>query len=247
MIIDSHIHCGIQTVSQPIELVEERLVEAGVEVACLFAPVEDIYDRWDPDFVDTPQWRDRRRRANEYLLTTANDKARIHAYYFVWNDFRFEDLGAGYRGVKWHRHSTEPEYNYDDPRCEEFLRELYRLELPVVLEETFENTMMFLDRVGGRTPVIIPHLGGLNGGFRALLNAGIWERERVYADTALASPWEMSTFLERHGCEKLIFGSDWPFSTPCAELEGVRSLGLDPAEFDRVTYRNIAELIKLPL
>ena len=67
-IIDSHMHCGVQNVSLPWEEVQGRLQEGGIQGACLFAPVEDIYDRYDYHFVDTSAWVACRRRANRYLL-----------------------------------------------------------------------------------------------------------------------------------------------------------------------------------
>ena len=51
-IIDSHIHCGTQNVDLPFEVISPLLREAGIGGACLFAPVEDVYDRYDPRFRD---------------------------------------------------------------------------------------------------------------------------------------------------------------------------------------------------
>jgi hypothetical protein len=242
-IIDSHMHCGVQNVDQPLELIKARLAEAGIERACLFAPVEDIYDRYDPDFVDSQSWQSCRQRANEYLLDAQAGEDGVFAYYFVWNDFVADELGRGYCGIKWHRHADEPVYHYEDPSCEAFLQEVYTRKLPIVLEETFENTLAFIARVDGRTPIIIPHLGFLNGGFTALLRAGVWDNETVYADTALASRREMSTFIERYGHDKLLFGSDFPFGTPRSELRKVEELGLDDEAFAAVTSGNVLCLV----
>ncbi|MCX7635709.1 MAG: amidohydrolase family protein [Syntrophales bacterium] len=242
MIIDSHMHCGIQNVHQPYSMIKIYLDRAGIDGACLFAPVEDIYDRYDYYFQDNERWRACRRRANRYLLDLQRTNPTITAYYFVWNDFAAAELTEGYRGVKWHRHEYEPEYNYDAPACETFLQTVYRLRLPIVLEESFTNTLEMIARIDGRTPVIIPHLGGLNGGFSALFRSGVWDKPEVYADTALASPHEMSRFLDRYGPEKLIFGSDFPFGIPAEELRKVRSLGLNGEDYEMVTRGNIVRL-----
>ena len=241
-VIDCHMHCGVQNVSLPWEEVQGRLQEGGISGACLFAPVEDIYDRYDYHFQDTSAWAACRQRSNCYLLDLQGREESLFAYYFVWNDFRKEELGKGYRGIKWHRHEYEPVYHYDDPRCEEFLLEAYRLGLPILLEESFENTLYFLRRVHGRTPVIIPHLGMLNGGFEALLRAGVWADKTVYADTALASGREMELFLERYGSERLLFGSDFPFGSPYHELQKVRNLGMGKGDFENVVSWNFLRL-----
>ena len=72
-IIDSHIHCGIQLSRLPIDDISPLLREEGISGACMFAPVEDIYDRYDRDFEDTPQWQQTRHRANQYLLDLRNN------------------------------------------------------------------------------------------------------------------------------------------------------------------------------
>jgi hypothetical protein len=242
-VIDSHMHCGIQNVDQPIELIKAYLARGGITGACLYAPVEDIYDRYNYHFEDTPSWMACRQRANEYLLNVQASDDDVAAYYFVWNDFKKDELKRGYRGIKWHRHEYEPVYHYDDPACEAFLQEVYARKLVVVLEESFANTRYFIERVDGRTPVIIPHMGGLNGGFSSLLEAGIWDNETVYADTALASSREISMFLTRYGADRLIFGSDFPFGTPYNELLKVQSLRLSDEDYRKITSENIMRLI----
>ena len=60
--IDSHIHCGIQNVNQSIETILPLLKNAEINNACMFAPVEDIYDRYDYDFIDNQKWQNCRSR-----------------------------------------------------------------------------------------------------------------------------------------------------------------------------------------
>jgi predicted TIM-barrel fold metal-dependent hydrolase len=245
MIIDSHMHCGIQNVNLSLQVVEKYLDAGDIQGACLFAPVEDIYDRYDYNFVDNAAWAACRQRANSYLLDIQANHENRYAYYFVWNDFRKDELRKGYRAVKWHRHEYEPEYHYDDPRCETFLSEVYRLRLPVVLEESFTNTLKFIQRVNGRTPVIIPHMGGLNGGFPSLFRSGVWDNETVYADTALAAGREMAKFIDRYGSGRLLFGSDFPFGTPYNELQELKGLNLNKKDLENVVCHNILKLLKV--
>jgi hypothetical protein len=236
-IIDSHIHCGVQNVQQPYGRIAPLLEAAGITAACLFAPVEDIYYRYDRRFDDN------RQRAHDYLLDVAETNAGIYPYYFVWNDFCIADLNQPFRGIKWHHHAGEPPYRYDDPRCTAMIDAICRRRLPVVLEETFERTLWFIERVAGRTPVIIPHLGLLNGGFGRLLAAGVWELDSVYADTALAGAHEVAMFLKRYGSRRLLFGSDFPFGHPADELATVKQCGLDEAALRDICGQNIARLI----
>lgn len=244
-VIDSHMHCGIQNSNLPLEVIKGYLDAAGIEGACLFAPVEDIYDRYDYGFQDNLAWVTCRQQANQYLLEIQRTHENFFSYYFVWNDFRKDELKKGYKAVKWHRHEYEPVYHYDDPLCEAFLQEVYRLKLPVVLEESFANTRSFIKRVNSRTTVIIPHMGGLNGGFSALFKSGIWDDETVYADTALASGREIAQFMDRYGSRRILFGSDFPFGTPGGELQEVLGLHLGKEDFDNIACGNILRLLNV--
>ncbi len=245
-IIDSHLHCGCQQVSWLWEDLRPLLVAAGIKGAGLIPPVEDIYDRYDPAFIDAPAWQACRRLAHRYLLDLEDPDLTLYRYFFVWNDFAWEDLGPEFVAVKWHRHSNEPQYQYDAPRCREFLEAVRQRGLPILLEETLNNTLFFLEKLLPEgVPLIIPHLGGLNGGYPALDRAGVWGLPQVYADTALADRREIEDYLGRYGHTRLIFGSDYPFSYPAYELEKVRGLNLSPEEARAVlgdTFRGLCHL-----
>jgi len=247
VVIDSHIHCGVQNVDQPFRQIAPLLEAADIQGACLFAPVEDIYFRYDRHFDDNAEWRRCRTRAHTYLLNVAARNKRIAPYYFVWNDFDVTELDSSFKGIKWHHHEGEPPYRYQDPRCEEMIDAICSRRLPIVLEETFRQTLAFIERISGRTPIIIPHLGLLNGGFDNLLAAGIWEDANIYADTALAGRHEIETFLATHGPERLIFGSDYPFGMPASQLHNLTDLGIDASSLEKILSGNIIKLIGSPL
>jgi predicted TIM-barrel fold metal-dependent hydrolase len=84
----------------------------------------------------------------------------------------------------------------------------------------------------------------LNGGFQALFHSGIWNDETIYADTALASGWEISRFLETYGSGRLLFGSDFPFGSPDQELQKLIRLSLGREDLENVVSGNFLRLIK---
>jgi uncharacterized protein len=230
-VIDAHAHCGIIDRSWPQSVEAYARQAAGTDIGgvAFFSPVMEIYDRYDPDFLDTPAWRLRRRQSNAHLLALEPGGLTVYPYFFIWNDFAVEQLSTGHCGIKWHRHSGEPVYAYDDPRCRSALDEIRRRRLPVVLEEEFGNSVRFIRKLAQGITVIIPHLGMLNGGFRAIAESGLWAQENVWADTALAERDEIREYIRSYGHRRLMFGSDFPFGDPYAELQKVRSLHLDPA------------------
>ena len=244
-IIDSHLHTGIQNVLWKWEEIRPLLLAAGIKGAAVIPPVEDIYDRYHPDFTDTLAWQDCRRRAHRYLLNLRDPEINIFPYFFVWNDFAWEDLGPGYVAVKWHRHPDEPEYHYDDLRCREFLEVVRRRRLPILLEESFQNTLFFLEHLARDLAVVIPHLGALSGGYRALNQAGVWDLPNVYADTAVAALPEIEDYLSHYGSARLMFGSDYPFSYPQTELNKILELNLPEADTRAILADNFRRLCRL--
>ncbi|MCX8030605.1 MAG: amidohydrolase family protein [Thermodesulfovibrionales bacterium] len=241
MIIDSHIHCGSRL---SFNLISPLLEKAGIDGACVFAPVEDIYDRYDPFFQDTPQWIMHRKEANRYLLQLSKSQPNIFPYLFIWNDFDYEEISLGYRGVKWHRHEDEPVYNYKDKRCLEAIERITHLKIPIVFEESLENTLNFINNLAPNANIIIPHLGLLNGGYYSLEASGIWKKDNVYADTALAPLQHIKDFIKKYGTSKLFFGSDFPFGEPATELKKILILDISDKDKASIAGENILRMLK---
>jgi len=218
IVLDAHAHCGI---TAPFEEVSREWQLGGIDGGVLFSPVEEIYDRYDRMFTDSSEYRRSRSRVHGYLLDLTA-RPNIHAYFFVWNDFPM--IPNGFAGIKWHRHSGEPVYNYGTPQCQEIIEEICRRRLPIVLEEEFHHTLDFVKRIAGRTVVIIPHMGALNGGYSRLRDAGIFDLENVWVDTALAQNAEIEDFANRYGIDRILFGSDYPFGIPAHEQQKVTNI-----------------------
>lgn len=243
-VIDAHAHCGVMdhTWRQSFEDYARHAAGTDIGGVVFFSPVLEIYDRYTFHFTDTPGWRLRRRQSNAYLLSLNSDVLTIYPYFFIWNDFAVEQLTAAHCGIKWHRHADEPVYHYDHPKCRAALDEIRRRNLPVVLEEELHNTVRFIRELADGMTVIIPHLGGLNGGFQSIAEAGLWELENVWADTALAFQDEILEYIRFYGHRRLMFGSDFPFGDPSSELNKVRSLGLHPEVEKDVIGQNFIRL-----
>lgn len=225
-IFDSHVHCGIQDKYPPQAFEDYLLAIRGspIQGAAMFPPVLEIYERNDPFFTDTPSWRRRRQAANEYLLTLQDRDIEVFPYLFLWNDFAVRQITPWHFGIKWHRHENEPRYNYDDPACTAAIATIREKNLPVVLEEELANTIRFVNETTPGIRVILPHMGMLNGGYRRIVSEGLWEKPDVWADTALALPSEIMHYIEHYGHERLLFGSDFPFGHPSAELAKINRL-----------------------
>lgn len=244
-IIDAHAHCGIQdrSFAQSFEDYLQNIMNSPIEGAVFFAPVMEIYDRYDPEFEDNETWIQRRTNANKYLLGLDSPDFHVFPYFFIWNDFAVNQINGQHKGIKWHRHASEPRYHYDTPLCSKAIDEIRRRDMPVVLEEEFSNTVYFLDRVAPGLKVIIPHMGFLNGGYTKIKNQGLWTYKNVYADTSLASPSELIDYIRLYGTEKLLFGSDFPFGSPKDELEKIMQLPVSENEIEAIIGGNLNRLL----
>jgi len=239
IVLDGHSHCGLTV---PFAELKREWDLGEIQGGVVFSPVEEIYDRCDFSFIDSEQYRRSRERVHTYLLELAR-RGNIYPYFFVWNDFA--TAGKGFAGIKWHRHPDEPVYEYGTRRCEEAIDDICSRRLPIVLEEEFRNTLSFLRRIAGRTVVIIPHMGALNGGYFRLKAAGVFENENVWADTALAGEGEISDFAANYGIDRIIFGSDYPFGIPSHEKEKLYRLFRADA-LESVLSGNLRRLLKIP-
>jgi uncharacterized protein len=244
-IIDAHAHCGIQDrfASQAFEDYLNAVSRTDIQGAVFFAPVIEIYDRFDPDFEDDIKWQQRRKNANDYLLGLDSPRFHVFPYFFIWNDFAVNQLTSQHKGIKWHRHDSEPRYHYDTPLCRKAVDEIRKRNMPVVLEEELENTVRFLDEIAPGIKVIIPHMGFLNGGYTNIETRGLWSYENVYADTSLASREEILHYVNKYGSDKILFGSDFPFGSPGNELEKIMKLPLPENHIEAIIGGNIKRLL----
>ncbi len=244
-IIDAHAHCGIQDRFPPQSLDDyyRHAVGSGIEGVVVFSPVMEIYDRYDPDFEDSEGWRQRRKKSNAYLLSVSHPKLEVIPYFFIWNDFAVDQLTSRHKGIKWHRHPEEPTYNYDDPRCRVAIDHIRQRNMPVVFEEELVNTLRFVDELAVNVRVIIPHLGLLNGGYESIAKNDIWKRPNVYTDSALASQYEITDYINRYGCERMLFGSDFPFGNPQIELVKILNLKIPDEKKAMILGLNLKKLI----
>jgi len=102
---------------------------------------------------------------------------------------------------------------------------------------------MFIEKLASGVRVIIPHLGGLNGGYDAIKDAGLWDNPDVYADTALASSFEILDYIENFGHERIMFGSDFPFGDPESEMNKILNLKINDIIKKAVLSENITRLL----
>ena len=165
---------------------------------------------------------------------------------------RIQSLGL--KGVKFH-----PEYQnfyVDDPKMLPIYRRISSLGLITVFHAgadvaymppyrcTPDRLLRILPVFGG-TPVVAAHFGGYM----------MWEEVfqklcglPIYLDTAFSHGHIIQPLahyiIKKHGAERILFGSDSPWSSPRNELKLIESLELSPMEQNQILYENAAKLLK---
>ncbi len=94
--------------------------------------------------------------------------------------------------------------------------------------------------------IIAAHLGGQKQWDKVL---EVLAGSRVYLDTSMGQKYyPKDLFLkivEKHGSEKILFGSDSPWSRADEEIESIKKSGLKPQELENIFYKNAERLLKI--
>jgi predicted TIM-barrel fold metal-dependent hydrolase len=161
----------------------------------------------------------------------------------------------GLYGVK--VHPDYQEFFADDAAAIAVYRKCAELGLPVMFHagldaispETIHCTpqmaVRVLDAVPGLT-AIFAHMGG-NTLWQDVYD--VLAGRDCYLDTSYSLSWEdkglMKAIIEKHGSERILFGSDFPWDDPRNTIREVRSLGLSEAQYDNIFYINAQRLLKI--
>lgn len=161
----------------------------------------------------------------------------------------------GFKGVKLH-----PEYQgfaVDDPRAVRLYREIGRLGLITVFHAGLDVAYMPPGRCEPQAlagvlkyfdgaPVVAAHMGGFlrwEEAYRHLCGREVY-LDTAYSHGCLLKPLA-EKMIEKHGAEKILFGSDLPWSAIEDERDLVLSLNIGPEEKDLILYGNAQRLLGL--
>ncbi len=161
---------------------------------------------------------------------------------------------GGLKGVKFH-----PEYQHfyvNEERMKPIYRKISELGLPVLfhagwdigfpppyhgMPEQILGALRWLD-----VPVVAAHWGGFTGGPG---NLDILCSENLYFDLSMGYgliPKPVAqAIVDRHGPERLLFGSDMPWHRPSWELQLLNTLDLSQQDREKICFRNAMALLGL--
>lgn len=177
---------------------------------------------------------------------------------FPTSDDAFDELerikSLGLKGVKLH-----PDYQHfsvDDPSLKPLYRKISELGLITIFHagldygfpppygatpEKMATALGWFD-----SPVIAAHWGGIGCGEAVLKH--LCGRD-VYFDTSFGygqmPKYFAEQILEKHGVDRMLFGTDTPWHTPAMEQRLLAHLGLSDSERCKIEYENAKRLLAL--
>ncbi|MEG1243211.1 MAG: amidohydrolase family protein [Oscillospiraceae bacterium] len=162
---------------------------------------------------------------------------------------------AGIKGIKFH-----PDYQnfyIDDEKIFPIYEKAAELGLVTVFHAgvdigipdpihcTPDRLLKVLPVFGG-SPVVAAHMGGY------LLWKEVLEKlagSEIYIDTSYSfcriPPTWATQIIKKHGADKILFGSDMPWSSTKNEMSFIKSLELSDEEKELIFYKNAARLLKI--
>ena len=263
MLIDFHTHCFPQKIAQKA-IDKLSFVSGGLEYHT-DGTVEGLKQSMQKNGVDISVVLNiatnatQQKNVNDFAASINNEKD-IFAFGSVFPDaedalYELERIKAmGLKGVKLH-----PDYQgfyVDDPKLKPIYKKISELNLITVFHAGFDYGFAppykaTPERLKAAiscfdSPVVAAHWGGLNCNQEVLdLLAG----ENVYFDISfgysMLPRYYAEKILEKHGADKILFGTDTPWHTPKMEMKLLNNLEIPTSELEKICSGNAKKLLEI--
>lgn len=200
---------------------------------------------------------EQQKNVNDFAASI-NDNCNIFSFGSVYPDspdalFELERIKElGLKGVK--LHPDYQQFSVDDPKMKPIYKKIGELGLITIFHAgqdfgfppPYGATPEKLEKALGwfSSPVIAAHWGGLCYGEEVLEKLC---GKELYFDTSFGfgtmPKYYAQKIIEKHGADKILFGTDAPWHTAKMELKLLDSLRLSCAEFEKITHQNAQKLL----
>ncbi len=263
MLIDFHTHCFPQKIAEKavqklsflsgglkyhtdgtVEGLKNSMVDCGVDISVVLNIATNEHQQ---------------KSVNDFAKEIDRDENIIaFGSVFPFAEDAFEQLEyikeLGLKGVKLH-----PDYQgffVDDEKMKPIYKKISQLGFITVFHagndygfappycatpERIERALKWFD-----SPVIAAHWGGIN------CNEGVLEHlcsKDIYFDTSfgysMMPRYYAQKIIEKHGTDKILFGTDTPWHTPEMELTLLNNLGLSERDMEKIKSKNAKKLLKI--
>ena len=174
-----------------------------------------------------------------------------------------QDISRGAKGMK--VHPIVQNIRLDDPRIHAAVEVFGKRKMPVIFH-CGVNDYYHEDNPAPRAPengdvkyfidfvsqypdfvFIAGHAGGLMGGEMEILRDN-WNKfgDHVYVDTTFRSAGDIRKMVDYFGAEKVLYGTDYPFSKYKGSIKQVEDAFPDDQETrEKILYKNAARILKI--
>ena len=255
MIIDAHAHLGpglraevpfgpLYSAEAPAELLA-LMDRVGISRAVVSPP--NWHGGWQgEDFID-PNYE----RANVAIAEAVRQHAerfvgfaRVNPKFGRQATIELEArLNSGFRGLK-----LDNEHDGYSPTNLKLVGPLMEIcahhKAPVIVHTGFHpaEPLLFLPlaRAFPNVNLILGHMG-----YRIVADAIIAARrsENIYLETSAQMPHSILGGVRALGVDRVVFGTDLPYTIPEVEVRRIRSIGLHDAELEKILAGNISRLL----
>ncbi|MCF0105023.1 MAG: amidohydrolase family protein [Eggerthellaceae bacterium] len=195
---------------------------------------------------------------NDFLAKLGKNNDNIIPFMTMHQDFedKAEELDRalkmGLRGLKMH-HDNQL-VNADDERFFDIYAEAERQGVPVTLHTgdyryTYTHPMRIL-HIKEKFPKLRINAAHMGGWSLPFLGSELLSGKNIYVDTSSSQYFigveGMRFLIDKFGVDHVMFGSDFPMSSPSAELEFLLHLGLKDSQIEKICYKNIQEFLGNP-
>lgn len=163
-----------------------------------------------------------------------------------------EIQALGLKGVK--LHPDIQAFEADDPRAMEIYRLCEERGLPLCIhagdhryDYSNPNRLARIPQAFPDLKIAAAHLGGWSVWEEASEKLSAYPNFMVDCCSSLywLKPETARAVIRRYGADRVLFGTDYPFWPQKRELDDLFALGLEPEEYERICWRNAAELYGL--
>lgn len=199
---------------------------------------------------------------NNWLLDVQDDSIKffgtIHPDLPQWESELTRLKQKGVRGIKFN--ALLQKIRPDDDRLYPIYEKMVELDMVALIHSGASHsqrndlsrvvaTPQRIATVNDRLPelkIIAAHFGGnhmLDDVETYLLGRDIYLDTSYTPDVFALDKTRIIEIIKKHGADRMIFGTDYPWEIPSRGIEFIRSLGLSVAEEDKILGNNAAELM----
>ena len=261
MLIDFHTHCFPDRIAS--EAIKKLTFASGGLIPYTDGTLAGLKNSMQKHGVDISVVLNIATNANQQakvndFAASINNEQNIFAFGSVYPDGEnaLEELerikSLGLKGVK--LHPDYQRFSVDDPKMKPIYKKISELGLITVFHagfdygfpppygatpEKLQKALYWLD-----APVVAAHLGGLNCNQEVLdLLCG----KDIYFDISFSFAnlprYYSEAIIEKHGADKILFGSDSPWHSPDMELRLLEYLHLSDSEYEKIAHLNAEKLL----